>query len=263
MACGSPHPVARPPPRHAGPDRPRRERLGTRRARAGGRLSAPRRHDPRSSRTRRTSPPSSGPTSSATASASCGRHAGRRVSRRSSATTIRLAILDLAAARRRRARPLPRDPRRARRLPVVMLTARDEEVDRVTGLELGADDYVTKPFSPRELVARVRAVLRRAEPETERTCSPLATSSSTAARARPPSRAPTSSSPRASSTCCGTSPSAPARRQPRADARARVGAHVPGRHADRRRPRGPAPPQARPARADPHRARRPGYKASA
>ena len=53
------------------------------------------------------------------------------------------------------------------RLPVVMLTARDEEVDRVTGLELGADDYVTKPFSPRELVARVHAVLRRTDPETE------------------------------------------------------------------------------------------------
>ncbi len=49
-------------------------------------------------------------------------------------------------------------------LPIVIVTARDEEVDRITGLELGADDYITKPFSPRELVARVRAVLRRAEP---------------------------------------------------------------------------------------------------
>ena len=49
------------------------------------------------------------------------------------------------------------------RVPVVMLTARDEEPDRVTGLELGADDYVTKPFSPRELLARVKAVLRRTE----------------------------------------------------------------------------------------------------
>jgi DNA-binding response OmpR family regulator len=49
------------------------------------------------------------------------------------------------------------------RVPVVMLTARDEEPDRVSGLELGADDYVTKPFSPRELLARVKAVLRRAE----------------------------------------------------------------------------------------------------
>ncbi len=49
--------------------------------------------------------------------------------------------------------------------PVLFVTARDDEVDRVLGLELGADDYVTKPFSPREVVARVRAVLRRREPE--------------------------------------------------------------------------------------------------
>jgi DNA-binding response OmpR family regulator len=49
-------------------------------------------------------------------------------------------------------------------LPVIMLTARGEEADRIVGLELGADDYVTKPFSPRELVARVRTVLRRAGP---------------------------------------------------------------------------------------------------
>lgn len=47
--------------------------------------------------------------------------------------------------------------------PVIMLTARDSEVDKVLGLEMGADDYVTKPFSPRELMARVKAVLRRAE----------------------------------------------------------------------------------------------------
>jgi DNA-binding response OmpR family regulator len=50
-----------------------------------------------------------------------------------------------------------------RRLPIIMLTARGEEVDRVVGLELGADDYVVKPFSPRELLARIRAVLRRTE----------------------------------------------------------------------------------------------------
>ena len=53
--------------------------------------------------------------------------------------------------------------RASSRVPVLMLTARDEEPDRVTGLEMGADDYVTKPFSPRELLARVKAVLRRAE----------------------------------------------------------------------------------------------------
>jgi two-component system alkaline phosphatase synthesis response regulator PhoP len=48
-------------------------------------------------------------------------------------------------------------------LPIVMLTARDDELDKLLGLELGADDYLTKPFSPRELVARVKAVLRRAD----------------------------------------------------------------------------------------------------
>src|SRR5439155_17011149 len=50
-----------------------------------------------------------------------------------------------------------------REVPIVMLTARVEESDRLLGLELGADDYITKPFSPRELVARVKAVLRRAD----------------------------------------------------------------------------------------------------
>ncbi len=50
-------------------------------------------------------------------------------------------------------------------LPVIMLTARGEEADRIVGLELGADDYVTKPFSPRELAARVRTVLRRVAPD--------------------------------------------------------------------------------------------------
>jgi DNA-binding response OmpR family regulator len=54
----------------------------------------------------------------------------------------------------------------AGRVPVIMLTARDEVADRVAGLELGADDYVAKPFSPRELTARVKAVLRRAEQPT-------------------------------------------------------------------------------------------------
>ncbi len=53
------------------------------------------------------------------------------------------------------------------KVPIVMLTARDEEPDRVAGLELGADDYVPKPFSPRELAARIKAILRRAEEHTE------------------------------------------------------------------------------------------------
>ena len=52
---------------------------------------------------------------------------------------------------------------RTKAVPIIMLTARSEEADIVTGLELGADDYLTKPFSPRELIARVRAILRRSE----------------------------------------------------------------------------------------------------
>lgn len=52
-------------------------------------------------------------------------------------------------------------------IPVIMLTARNEEMDRILGLEIGADDYVTKPFSPRELVARIKAVLRREEKTTK------------------------------------------------------------------------------------------------
>jgi DNA-binding response OmpR family regulator len=56
-----------------------------------------------------------------------------------------------------------RELRREGSVPIVMLTARDDELDKLLGLELGADDYLTKPFSPRELVARVKAVLRRAD----------------------------------------------------------------------------------------------------
>jgi DNA-binding response OmpR family regulator len=75
---------------------------------------------------------------------------------------VRLVVLDLGlpgidgfeVCRRMRAQS---------KVPIVMLTARDEEPDRVAGLELGADDYVPKPFSPRELAARIKAILRRAE----------------------------------------------------------------------------------------------------
>src|SRR5512137_2538484 len=79
-------------------------------------------------------------------------------------TSFALAIVDIGLPdingfelfrRLRAAQPL---------LPVIFLTARSGEIDRVVGLELGADDYVAKPFSPRELVARVRTVLRRAQP---------------------------------------------------------------------------------------------------
>lgn len=58
-------------------------------------------------------------------------------------------------------------------LPIIMLTARDDDVDKIIGLELGADDYMTKPFNPRELVARVKAILRRSERATRPETAPL------------------------------------------------------------------------------------------
>jgi two-component system alkaline phosphatase synthesis response regulator PhoP len=71
-----------------------------------------------------------------------------------------LVVLDLGLPGRD-GLDVTREIRRTSNLPIVMLTARGDEADRVVGLELGADDYVVKPFSPRELVARIRAVLRR------------------------------------------------------------------------------------------------------
>jgi two-component system, OmpR family, phosphate regulon response regulator PhoB len=103
-------------------------------------------------------------------------HAGHRVVRAASAeeaeTAIRASLPDvlvvdwmlpgesgLAFVRRLRADP------RTRNLPILMLTARAMETDKLLGLEAGADDYLTKPFSPRELAARIKAVLRRRAPE--------------------------------------------------------------------------------------------------
>ena len=73
-----------------------------------------------------------------------------------------LVVLDLGLPSRD-GLDVTREIRRTSMLPIVILTARDDEVDKLVGLELGADDYVIKPFSPRELVARVKAVLRRTE----------------------------------------------------------------------------------------------------
>jgi two-component system phosphate regulon response regulator PhoB len=67
------------------------------------------------------------------------------------------------------ARALRNEPR-TRQVPIIMLTARGEERDKVQGLESGADDYVTKPFSPRELLARIQAVLRRQRPQATEDC---------------------------------------------------------------------------------------------
>src|SRR5438067_3175532 len=73
-----------------------------------------------------------------------------------------LVVLDLRLPKRD-GLDVARELRKTSDVPIVMVTARGEESDRVAGLELGADDYVVKPFSPRELVARIRAVLRRSE----------------------------------------------------------------------------------------------------
>jgi two-component system phosphate regulon response regulator OmpR len=74
-----------------------------------------------------------------------------------------LIILDVMLPKRDGLEVL-KEIRAASRVPVIMLTAKGEEADRVVGLELGADDYLPKPFSPRELLARIKAVLRRLEP---------------------------------------------------------------------------------------------------
>ncbi|MDA8301532.1 MAG: response regulator transcription factor [Actinomycetota bacterium] len=80
----------------------------------------------------------------------------------------RLAILDVSLPGGMDGLEVCRRVRASNPLPMLMLTARDSEVDRVLGLEMGADDYVTKPFSPREVVARVKAILRRSEGPAER-----------------------------------------------------------------------------------------------
>jgi len=93
-------------------------------------------------------------------------HDGRRGLDRASATGWDLVILDVM---------LPgmdgfailRELRKKGRTPILMLTARGEDVDRIVGLELGADDYLPKPFNPRELAARIRAILRRTEPQSD------------------------------------------------------------------------------------------------
>src|SRR5262245_11203423 len=73
-----------------------------------------------------------------------------------------LIVLDLALPRLD-GLAVAKELRKTSTVPIVMLTARVDETDRLAGLEIGADDYITKPFSPRELVARVRAVLRRSD----------------------------------------------------------------------------------------------------
>ncbi len=80
---------------------------------------------------------------------------------------VRLVLLDIGLPGKD-GFEICREVRARSDVPILMVTARDEEPDRIVGLEVGADDYITKPFSPRELVARMKAVLRRAEPQDRR-----------------------------------------------------------------------------------------------
>jgi DNA-binding response OmpR family regulator len=87
---------------------------------------------------------------------------GAELRQRLAAGPVSLITLDLTLGHED-GLALAREIRSARNVPIIMISAKGDEVDRVVGLELGADDYITKPFSPREVVARVRAVLRRYE----------------------------------------------------------------------------------------------------
>jgi DNA-binding response OmpR family regulator len=89
-----------------------------------------------------------------------------------SATPPDLILLDLMMPKKNGLEVCQR-LRQSSRIPVIMLTARGEEVDRILGLELGADDYIVKPFSPREVVSRVKAVLRRTQAPGEEALSTL------------------------------------------------------------------------------------------
>jgi two-component system alkaline phosphatase synthesis response regulator PhoP len=89
-------------------------------------------------------------------------HDGTQALRQIEAERPALVILDLMLPKMD-GWEVCRQVRASSNLPIIMLTARSDDVDKIVGLELGADDYVTKPFNPRELVARVKAVLRRAE----------------------------------------------------------------------------------------------------
>lgn len=87
---------------------------------------------------------------------------GNEALKKSAKTTFDLIILDIMLPKTD-GWTVCREIRKNSSVPIIMVTAKAEEFDRVLGLELGADDYITKPFSPRELVARVKAVLRRTQ----------------------------------------------------------------------------------------------------
>ena len=108
----------------------------------------------------------------------------RRPARRGREPGFDLILLDVMLPGRTASRSAASCAAPASRTPIILLTARTQEAEKVLGLELGADDYVTKPFSPRELRARIKAVLRRTSPERRRRSSVSATSKWTSRAAR-------------------------------------------------------------------------------
>ena len=134
-------------------------------------------------------------------------------------------------------------------LPVLMLTARDEDVDKIIGLEVGADDYMTKPFNPRELVARVRAILRRAAPDSsKREGAVLVHGDLSIDAGRREARVGDQEiqlAPKEFDLLWELLDHRGSRADARPAARAGVGLHVRRRHAHGRRARAPAAPQAR------------------
>ena len=101
-------------------------------------------------------------------------HDGEAAARLAVGGAFQIVVLDVMMPRVDGVEALRRI-RQASRVPVIMLTARGDDVDRIIGLELGADDYVAKPCTPRELTARLRAILRRVQPSAE-SAAPLAVS---------------------------------------------------------------------------------------
>jgi DNA-binding response OmpR family regulator len=93
-------------------------------------------------------------------------HDGEAAAKAAVGGTFQIAVLDVMMPRMDGMEALRRI-RQASRIPVIMLTARGDDIDRILGLELGADDYVPKPCTPRELSARLRAILRRVHPQPE------------------------------------------------------------------------------------------------
>ena len=148
--------------------------------------------------------------------------------------------------RRLRARP------ETKQLPIIMLTARGEESERVRGLATGADDYIVKPFSVPELLARVKGLLRRASPERLATVLTMATSNSTVKSAASPAPAARSISARPNIACWNFSWNIPAACSRASNCSTASGAANLYRRAHRRRPYRPAAQIAQPRpRADP------------